>query len=1072
MLKHAFLILFFAGCVSVSLAYELEPIYSDKELKILKREAEPTTLSIKFKAIPAKPGYITVLRCKAYFDYIKDAGWNSYLRFSLNSKKLGRFTRNGNDRLLKRGRNMLFKRREQTVKKSWWSGTGLTIFFTDKSKLPDKRLQNAREEECNYLLDISDLVKRKGENKLIIYNCFVIKPKSRNKALEKVNMHIEDFEIAYLKKEDAEKMRPNSNANIVKKDFAPPKSFKVFYTYPKNLVIKRAKQVNRTSIKFKAVPPKKGHIIALRYKGYLKTARPGGWNNYTGLELNKMPLGEFTREDEVRLLRRGSNMKTNLLNKRTGKKTRSWWPGGQLMTFFANGDDNAMDKRLLNAREEGYNYLLDITDLVNKVEYGADYRIEKAEDNILGFSNGFTSKIAKNAKALKNAHLHIENIQIGYIPVSEAQKMRPGDTGSGYIKNNSKLLIKKNQKNYTLHLYGNGGFDIVANGIKYMQDDSFSYAGKNNIEYSNLGNKASSLPQITQFENRIKIKFSNKIFNIERTIFLKENYLDIQDEISNKSNGPQGMKVVFKTFPDIPFSAKTFVNGMKARYVPDGAGGQNPSFFTKPSQGASLGVYVYEDLLRNQSSFLRTRKSFILEDAHLGFKAGASHKLGRRFYIMPDAGYFDFVNQVRRDYKLNMLMDGPFCFGSGPKFPKVKYYAMGGWFEWLHSYVSREEFKKQKQAIMAKTRKKEPNAKFLLRLESNLVLVDKTKLPNGHKLPKSGRDVKGVGTYGLVVTPEQNEILKNSPFSDSILRDASGMAIVDNLYPPEPYIDLMVHFAEGNYRLKNILEQIDYLLDEVGADGVYIDQFIPGCDGALTAPGRCSYDRWDGFTVDLDKKGRIKRKYYDYIIAGSSARAKIVKHVLAKNKVMFNNNHPVTMETNGLRSYSFVEMECNRAVISEFNRTNKPSIYRLEAIGQLSGSPLTLGACATHHTKNPKEYARIINRAVIVGLRHGILYAYYHCDITAKTSGGAGAIDNMYPITPVELGEGFIIGKERILSCISRKFVVKSKKQPECLLFNDYGLPHSRKIKAKKVKNGWEIDVKLRDWNEIAVIIL
>ena len=91
--------------------------------------------------------------------------------------------------------------------------------------------------------------------------------------------------------------------------------------------------------------------------------------------------------------------------------------------------------------------------------------------------------------------------------------------------------------------------------------------------------------------------------------------------------------------------------------------------------------------------------------------------------------------------------------------------------------------------------------------------------------------------------------------------------------------------------MKQMLEQIDYALDDLKADGIYYDQFVPSKSFYDT-----SYDKWDGSSVTLDKKGNIKQKFYAYALAGSTARAEILKKILSKGKLVLTNGQPVTRE--------------------------------------------------------------------------------------------------------------------------------------------------------------------------------
>ena len=76
----------------------------------------------------------------------------------------------------------------------------------------------------------------------------------------------------------------------------------------------------------------------------------------------------------------------------------------------------------------------------------------------------------------------------------------------------------------------------------------------------------------------------------------------------------------------------------------------------------------------------------------------------------------------------------------------------------------------------------------------------------------------------------------------------------------------------------------------------------------------------------------------------------------------------------------------------------------------------------------------------------------------------------MYPITPVELGEGFVAGKERIVTCVSGTFDWPNAKAPKILLFDETGREKEHAMKAVKIQNGWRVGVMLTDWQEIAVV--
>ena len=76
----------------------------------------------------------------------------------------------------------------------------------------------------------------------------------------------------------------------------------------------------------------------------------------------------------------------------------------------------------------------------------------------------------------------------------------------------------------------------------------------------------------------------------------------------------------------------------------------------------------------------------------------------------------------------------------------------------------------------------------------------------------------------------------------------------------------------------------------------------------------------------------------------------------------------------------------------------------------------------------------------------------------------------MFPLTPVRLGEGFIEGRERIVSCVSRQFSWPRQQRPRILLFDLDGRTKDHNINEVQTEGGWAVDIELDDWQNIAVI--
>jgi len=93
--------------------------------------------------------------------------------------------------------------------------------------------------------------------------------------------------------------------------------------------------------------------------------------------------------------------------------------------------------------------------------------------------------------------------------------------------------------------------------------------------------------------------------------------------------------------------------------------------------------------------------------------------------------------------------------------------------------------------------------------------------------------------------------------------------------------------------------------------------------------------------------------------------------------------------------------------------------------------------------------------------------------VSKTGSVGYGPINPMFPRTPIELHEGWILGKERMIVPRSIENVVWEKAgRPVVHLFDVNGREVKGRNFARITKQGgkWSVTLKLNDWDEIAVV--
>jgi hypothetical protein len=335
----------------------------------------------------------------------------------------------------------------------------------------------------------------------------------------------------------------------------------------------------------------------------------------------------------------------------------------------------------------------------------------------------------------------------------------------------------------------------------------------------------------------------------------------------------------------------------------------------------------------------------------------------------------------------------------------------------------------------------------------------------GDTLPEDfgwGREAGGV--YGKEAPPVAAALLDASPWADSVVRGANGRPVLDTWYVQyyqEPRgLNLIVYPTRTNHRHAQMMEQLQWLMEEVGFDGAYIDQFAL----ALGGSDSLTYGTWDGHTVDLDPTtGEVTRKYGIVGLLSAEARWAWVEYLLGKGKIVVANGEPAVNELQRLPVYRFMETQGYGPMSGDI--PNCPNCAR----GQLA-SPIGLGHSFGYgRSEGEVRGGEFLMRTVIAHLRYGLLYYYYGAAFDAD-QGGYGPVNHMFPFTPVELHEGWIVGRERTITCVSGTFARPGGVAPEVHLFDARGLEKACTPQVERTENGYLVRLTLEDWREVAVV--
>ncbi len=652
------------------------------------------------------------------------------------------------------------------------------------------------------------------------------------------------------------------------------------------------------------------------------------------------------------------------------------------------------------------------------------------------------------------------------------------------------------------------GLQINIEAESYFIESAFSFPGEKKMGFNRLTclpeteGETGWAPEIRLTPLGQEVHAEGQFYRIVRRIVQTATRVEITDILTNKTDKVLGVAVHHEIItPDYP--KRTWLGGIETPVLGTAASAENPTVFvTQESSG--LGMVAEDDALRLQLARSVQDNVVKFGTDRLGLAPGESYSMrwalypGRATQSRPGAasratqsgpgaasraGYFDFINQVRRDWDVNFTVDGPFDFFDTTRVStpegqaearrmlerkKMKLFALTPWFEYYNGWtVTRDEYKKRMQAAQAFIKSVVPDAKCLACIETNLVSVDLSFFKD--TIPKEGWPIGRElgGKYGQTATREMTACVDASPWRDSCLRDADGNVLLDcwyvQHYASKPALNFMVYPTLDNHRHQHMLEQIAWLLDDLGLDGVYIDQFSLSWNDDKT---RYSRERWDGRTVNLGPDGRVASTMCDLGLISAPARRAWVEAALKRDKTVVCNTNPTVSELQKLPAFRFMETQGYEPLSGE----GAPDMQQL-AKGQL-GSPIGLG-----HSFPATAGADFFMRTVIAHLRYGMLYYYYAADFPAQDTpegrpgGEFGPVNHMFPFTPVELHEGWVLGKERLITAISGEFLWPYDREPHITQFDTRGRERTPDATITKNESGsYRINISLRNWWEIAVI--
>lgn len=460
-------------------------------------------------------------------------------------------------------------------------------------------------------------------------------------------------------------------------------------------------------------------------------------------------------------------------------------------------------------------------------------------------------------------------------------------------------------------------------------------------------------------------------YDVKRTVTVADDYVHVADTFTNRDTTLVGIMVEHRLGVDAK-PIETLVGGRQA--YGESAGSRNPyhpSVFARWND-IGVGLVAEDDVFRVHVKSFSQPDHLGLADDMMGIEPGASVTLEWSVYPVPKGDYWDFVNAVRRNWGSNFRIPGPFAFSS--------HLPGGKPAEWYGDWVRARGLD-----IVCGGIAKYPNGKYAHGtgiLHAPKWVASEAEWTRG--MLAAAPDVKALAYFHAQCCTEPDG---ETTYADSRLIDGKGEHLG---YPYRYRLPLYIPTRENGYG-RALWGFVRTCLEDIGTSGLYWDEMSHSVLWfAHDAP-------WDGCTVTIHPKTHeVTGKRSSVPLLMQPLKDDIVRQVREQGKFLMANTQPATRTMLRHKIVRFVET----GTYSHLANTH-------------FGCPIGLG---NHHAENTQaESARNVRRMLEYA---AVYYGHYYDRDPAPWN----FTEVMFPITPVELREGMVLGQERIHTAKSGRF--------------------------------------------------
>ena len=518
---------------------------------------------------------------------------------------------------------------------------------------------------------------------------------------------------------------------------------------------------------------------------------------------------------------------------------------------------------------------------------------------------------------------------------------------------------------YQTELTGSGGVKIKLNDSTHVLTSDFSTLKPAWAKFGSQGDGKVAVKAQTA-------ELTARDFKVVRTVEKLSDRIIVRDRITNLTN--KDLPVMYKHNIRVAGTRKSWVCGYprmgKKLLSREPA---HPAVMAVSKKGG-IGLAAGDDITQVHSKWYSSDDLIGMSNEHLVLTPKREIEIALEIYPLERADYWLFINRIRKAWNVNFAIPGP-----------------GGFFS-TRTRDSEKILKKRMDscnytiavlsvpfdygALGQKGGMARHGTKYA---QTDVSFWDKTIA----KLKAVNPQIKVLPYFHCFISNGKGDQEK---YADAMLIDAAGKHADyrGGLYP------LYVPYSGSKFAAAQ--DELLELRFKHGADAIYWDEMEYS---KLLFSYSDKY--WDNVSGAIDTRThRLKRKISCVPLLTEEWRVKTAEKLIKRgNGLLIGNGSPFTRKMRKIKTIRFVET----ASISNLTRS-------------LLYTPISLGDHLT--VRNSIDAYKDMVKA----LDYGCLYYFYR-----HTYGDYPTLTGkMYPTTPIALGKGYIIGKERILTNISGNF--------------------------------------------------